>query len=156
MKDVERPDLDHGKDIRILSLEFLNQNIALYENQDKVKFKIIWESQVSDEYINMYIPLKYADSTPVGLAESKSFRNKGIGTVNETIFEFDISNLADGKYYFLIDFFVKNQFGAHRSYDHPNESIYFEVARNRNARIEWQRKYWGSIYLNQIEIMREG
>lgn len=155
LKDVERPDLDHGKDIRILSLEFLNQNVALYENQDKVKFRIIWESRVADEYINMYIPLKYADSTPVGLAKSRPFRNKGVGTVNETIFEFDISNLADGKYYFLIDFFAINLFGAHRSYDHPNKNIYFEVARNKNAAIEWQRKYWGSIYLNTIEIMQE-
>lgn len=155
LDEVKRPSLDHGKDIRISSFEFLGCTVPIYEDVNAIRFKISWFSNIDEKFLNLYIPVKYADSTPVGMAQSKSFKNGGSNTKNEAIFEFDISNLVDGKYYFVLEFYRVNSFGAGRSYDHPSQNIYFEIVRNRKSEIKWERKYWGSIYLNQIETLGE-
>lgn len=150
-----RPDLDHGNAIHIKSFEFLGVSRALFENTDIIRFRITWHSNVNDRELRMYLPLKYADSTPVGRATSVTFRNGGYNSENEEIFEFDISNLVEGKYYFLIDFFSMNQFGACLSYDHPNRNIYFEIERNDKVDIKWERFFWGSVMLNTIQVSEE-
>lgn len=155
LEDCSRPDLDHGNSIRIKSFEFLGASKAMYENTDIIRFKISWHSNTEDKELRMYLPLKYADSTPVGRATSVTFKNKGIDTENECVFEFDVSNLVDGKYYFLIDFFSMNRFGAHFSYDHPDRNIFFEIIRNDKTDIEWKRFYWGSVRLNTIQVCDE-
>lgn len=154
LDEVARPDLDHGKDIHIKSFEYLNGDDGVFKNEDFIKFRITWNSQISEEKMRMYIPLKYADSTPVGMAQSVEFKNKGLNTENEAIFSFNISNLADGKYYFPIDFNNVNKYGAHRSYDHPNKNIYFEIVRIKQSTIEWQRRFWGSVRLNEITVQQ--
>lgn len=153
LKDVERPSLEHGSLLRIESFEFMGVNEPSFINSDKIYFKLKWFSRINEKKLKMYMPLRYADSTPVGLAQSVEFSNNGMDTENECIFEFDISNIADGKYYFYLDFFVSNEFGAHRSYDHPNQNIYFSISRNAKSGIEWQRKYWGSVKLNQLQVV---
>lgn len=152
LDDVSRPSLDHGKDIHIKSFEYLNGINGVFRDEDVIKFRITWESKIDEAKMRMYIPLKYADSTPVGMAQSVEFENRGENSMNEAIFCFNISNLADGKYYFLLDFNNVNKYGTHRSYDHPNQNIYFEIVRNRKSEIEWKRRYWGSVKLNEIII----
>lgn len=152
LDDISRPDLDHGKEIHIISFEYLNGTNGIFKDEQTIKFRIKWDSYIDERKMRMYIPLKYADSTPVGMAQSIEFENKGNNSRNEAIFSFNISNLADGKYYFLLDFNNVNKYGAHKSYDHPNQNIYFEIIRSQKSEITWQRRYWGSVKLNEIMV----
>jgi len=155
LEKENRPTLDHGVGIRIKSLEFVDKEEAIYTNENSISFRLRWKSFIEQSQLNLYIPVRYADSTPVGMAQSVAFRNKGVDSDNEEIFDFDITNLADGKYYFQLDFYIMNSYGTHYSFDHPDKNIYFEIARNAERKIEWHRKYWGSVMLNKI-IVREG
>ena len=153
LSSAGRPSLDHGRDVHINSFEFLNGTEGVFEDEDIMQFRIRWDSAINEDHMNMYFPVKYADSTAVGLAESVTFANGGAYSHNEAEFEFDISNLAEGKYYFVVNFYNVNEYGTHRSYDHPNQNIYFEVVRNKADGIAWSRRYWGSVRLNKIRCI---
>ncbi len=152
LNEVERPDSDHGRAVHIKSFEYINGDNGTFKDENIIKFRIEWDSYISNDLISMYIPLKYADSTPVGMAQSVPFKNGGFDSSNRMEFNFDVSNLVDGKYYFILDFNTVNEYGAHISYDHPNQNIYFEIVRSKENRIEWQRRYWGSVRLNDIYV----
>lgn len=156
LENAARPSLDHGKDIQLTLFEFINNDeTAVFTNKDVIQFKMEWLSRIDEKTLNLFLQLEYADTTPVGMAQSVPFCNGGIDTRNEAVFEFDISNLADGKYSFYVDIYVINSFGAYRSFDHPAQNIYFEIIRNKESGIVWQRKYWGSVRLNQIQVVEE-
>lgn len=156
LENVARACWEYGKDIRIISLELINnEETAVFTNADVIRFRLRWVSHIAKRTLNLYLPLKYADTTPVGLAQSVPFRNGGINTKNEAVFEFDISNLADGKYFFYLDIYEMNSFGAHRSFDHPVQNIFFEIIRNKESNIKWFREGWGSVKLNQIQVIEE-
>lgn len=143
----------HDQKVAIQSFEFLNGNGGMFENEDKMQFRMEWDSFVSDEEMNMMLTLKYADATPVGLAQAFHFPNKGANTSNSAKFEMDISNLAEGKYYLNLNFHGMNTYGARETYDEPTRNIYFEIVRNRESGILWNRRAWGSVRLNEIKVL---
>ncbi len=151
LESTKRPSLDHGNGIHIHSFEIIDRKEAVFVNDPIIRFKLKWFSLREEEVMYMCIPVKYADGTPVGLAQSCAFRNSGENTENEGIFELDLSNLADGKYYFHIDMYSVNQFGTHNSWDNTSgQKIYIEIKNDLKDKIEWHRNSWGSVMLSEI------
>lgn len=148
--DVHRQYGEHGHEIHVNKFEFLDKQTAVYNDGEHIRFKISWVAKANIENLQIYMPIRYADATPVGLAKSEPFGNAIKGEEQEFSFDLDVSNLVEGKYYFYFDIFTMNQMGKRVSYDHPEVNIAFEIVEVNHVDIQWYRQYWGSIRLNQI------
>ena len=151
LNNVERSSLQPGKKIRMLTFEFLDKKIPVYDSKEKIRFKVRWIAGEDIKDLRMYFVVRYTDASIVGMTQSYPFDDGIKGEVRETIFEFDISNLADGLYYFRPDIFSMNQSNNHQSYDHPLINIYFKIASEEQNGMYWQRQYFGNVKLNMLE-----
>lgn len=151
---AERPSLDHGKKVHLEYFEFVGKEKAQFLREEKVRCRIRWNATADIENLNLYLAIKYVDSTVVGLMQSDPFANAIAGKTGEYEFEMDFSNLAPGIYSFMVNIMNKNSYGTVCSYDRPNQDIYFEILPvEKEASMEWNRKYMGSVRLNQIRCI---
>lgn len=150
-EDTERPSLDHGRKLFIHSFEFVGKENAFFKRGEKLRFAIDYSATDDIQDLRTFFAIKYADSTVVGMTESdKPFASIQKGERRRDVLEVDISNLVEGTYYFMIDIFSSNIFGAHTSYDHPMQNIHFQIVGDDENKIIWERKYWGSVRLNPV------
>lgn len=151
---VDRPSPEHGNRFFVNSLEFLGKSTAIYKNTEKIHFKIDWNALADLEDLKFYFAIMYTDDTAIGMAQSKTFASVKRGQHGTTYVDFDISNLVEGKYYFWVDVFSMNEFSVHESYDHPIKKVFFEVVKDEKTEsINWVRRAWGSVRLNELEIV---
>ncbi len=155
LRETVRSSMQPGNRVKMLSFEFLDKEIPIYNYDEKVRFKVVWQANEDIDDLRLYFVVRFLDSTIAGMTESKPFANARTGNVCESIFEFDISNLADGIYYFRPDIFSMNDKHNHTSYDHPMINIVFQVAANEERGLYWQRQYFGNVRLNGLESVKE-
>ena len=149
--DTKRPSRDHGSKMKVTYFEFLNKNTPVYYNTEEVRFKIKWTSEEFIKDLRLYFAITYRDETPVGLMQSEPFGDGIPGQEQEKEFVMKIDNLIEGKYFFYIDVYIMDHLQSHYSYDHPMEKIFFEVIEDKETKnIDWDRKWWGSVRLNDI------
>lgn len=149
---VKRPSSDHGRKVFVHNFEFCNKKVPVYKTSEKITFKIEWTAYENIPNIQLYFAINYADSTVVGMTQSELFADAVKGIRRIDCFEFDASNLVEGRYYFDVDIFSMNEYGAGMSYDHPLKSVFFEIEHDKDLRtLNWTRKYWGSVRLNEIK-----
>jgi len=151
--DTRRPNMDFGQKVFVESFTFLGKDASVYSPKEKMRFAIRWRAHRSMENIRIRLEILFADSTPAGMTESKAFKNAVAGEVYDSEFEFDISNIAAGRYYFKIDVFTMNEFGTHSSIDHPLRYVYFDIEEDNRDSLIWQHSYWGHIKLNRLECV---
>lgn len=155
LRNSERSSHQPGTKVRLQSIEFVGKEGVSYSSDEKVKMKLKWIGYENLGEINFYFILRYLDGTVVGMAESESIGRSIIGEEGEAVVEFDISNLADGLYYFIPDIYTINDQYQHQSYDHPLEKIYFKIlSPNGRKGIYWQKQYFGSVSLNKMTLVR--
>lgn len=151
--NIKRPSLDHGKKLFIHSFEFCDKKVPVYKTNEKMKFKIDWTANEDITNIQLYFAINYADSTVAGMTMSEIICNAEKGKRRVDYLEFDISNLVEGRYYFDVDMFSMNEYGAGMSWDHPCKAVFFEVEHAKDLRtLNWQRNYWGSVRLNEMKV----
>ena len=154
LEDTKRPLADHGSKIRVTYFEFLNKKSAVFMNTEEILFKMRWKSTEAIKDLRLYFAIDYKDETPVGLMQSEPFGDGVPGEEQERTFKLNINNLVEGIYYFYIDVFEMNSFSKIYSHDHPMQKIFFEVVKSENTKsLNWSRKDWGSIRLNEIECV---
>lgn len=152
--DVKRPSIEHGTHFFVNSLEFLDKQSAIFKNTEKIHFKIEWTALSNLEELKLYFAIMYMDDTCIGMAQSKTFASVKKGDKGTTYVDFDISNIVEGTYYFYVDVFSMNEFSVHESYDHPLKKVFFEVIKDEKTEsINWIRRAWGSVRLNELEIV---
>lgn len=155
LRNSERSSHQPGTKVRLQSIEFVGKEGVSYSSDEKVKMRLKWIGYENLGEINFYFILRYLDGTVVGMAESESIGKSIIGEEGEAVVEFDISNLADGLYYFIPDIYTINDQYQHQSYDHPLEKIYFKIlSPNGRKGIYWQKQYFGSVSLNKMTLVR--
>ena len=152
-REARRPDIDFGKKIFIESFTFLGKDTSIYMPTEKMRFAVRWRANESLADMRIRLEILYADSTPAGMTESKAFKNAVVGEVYDSEFEFDISNIAPGRYYFKVDAFTMNEFGTHSSVDHPLQFVYFDIEEDNKDSLIWQHSYWGHVRLNGLECV---
>lgn len=153
--NTKRTTLDLGKMLFVKSFKYLDKESPRYFCGEPIKFKILWQTKVDVKNLRVYLPIKYADSSPVGLAESVTIGDTAMGEEVEVFFQFDTSNLAEGIYYFYVSLYTINEFGTHRSFDQPLQKIFFEIIEDTSIKshLKWQRNFWGSVKFNDIKTL---
>jgi len=155
LRDVKRPSLDHGRILHINSLEFINKSVPSYRNDETVKFKVNFTANADIDDLRMYYAVKDEEGTVVGTIQSDIIGNPRKGETLECVLEMDISCFVEGKYSFEPDMYTSMGAGAHTSFDHPVEPIYFEVGESvESDTILWQKRYFGSIRLKQLKVKK--
>ena len=152
--DTKRPSTDHGNNVFVTDFEFIEKDIPIYKTNEVVKFKFHYTAKEDVQNLRAYFIVLYEDDTVVGTTQSKVFGDIKGGEVAESTLSFDISNIVAGRYHFEFDVFVMNEYGTHISYDHPSQKIYFEVVDDESVEsIRWQRNYFGSVRLNELQVI---
>lgn len=155
LANAVRPSTYHGSLFKIEEFIFVGKQEAVYFSNELLVYQFAWKSY--DDFDELYIRLEirdWDDGQPVGMAQSESFGGAKKGQVGITSFSFDISNLVEGRYFFEIDVYARNEFGAFSSYDHPDQQIVFQVMQEAELEtINWQKKCWGKIRLNKMRFL---
>lgn len=148
-----RPTLDHGNIVRLTEFEFLDKQIPIFSNTEKIRMRIKWISNMNISDLRFRIRLDNSDTSPVGLAESEIIGQAIKNETGECIIEWDISNIVGGNYFFVIDLYVTNKYGTRVSYDHPLAKIGIQIedfVGGSEKNTMWERKSWNSVRLNTI------
>jgi len=150
-----RPSSFHGSLFKVLEFEFLGKKEAIYFSNELLIYRIVWEAYADLNDLQIYFSIKDMDDGQVaGMTQSETFGNMKVGEKGTILFSFDISNLIEGRYFFEIDVFKQNEFGAYESYDHPSQPIVFQVMQEAELKtINWQKKNWGKIRLNTMKVL---
>lgn len=151
-KDTPRPYEQHGKKIFITDFRFLNKDSAVYEKSEKMLFSIGFDTHEDINDLKMcFVVNKSGDK--IGMTQTfDSFANVKNGNHYDFTFEYDLSNLAPGRYYFRPDLFSEDGTGRHLSYDHPVCDIFFEVVDTNEKGLRWQSMYYGNVSLNPLTV----
>ena len=154
--ETKRPSLDHGRTIHLNSLEFVDKKVPTYKNSERVVFKINYTAKTDVDDLRVYYAVKDEEEKVVGTIQSEIMGSIKAGETKETILSMDVSNFVEGRYSFEPDLYNSLGVGAHTSYDHPSEPIYFEIGESAEPdTIYWQKRYFGSIRLNTLEVVNE-
>lgn len=154
LEKVQRPSLDHGRNVELLSFEFLNCESAKFEEGGMVEATIKWRGKAKIDDIRLYAAIKTADDSNVGIAMSDILGNVVKDEVGESRLKFDFSFLAPGRYYFYANIITANSFSTLTSHDRPNQKIFFEIEQNKNeSHFEWLKQSMGSVFFPKIEVV---
>ena len=153
LKDTKRPTYDHGRTLHINSLRFLDKSVPSYKNDETVRFEVNISANADIDDIRMYYAVKNEEDVAIATIQSDILGSLKQGESASYILDMDISCFVEGKYSFEPDLYISIGAGAHTSYDHPMEPIYFEVGESSEPdTIFWQKKYFGSIRLNRLKV----
>lgn len=152
LSERERPG-SQTNDVKMMHFAYCDKASAVYHNTEKMKFNIDWISNNNLTGVMFKLIIRHISDIPVGVTYSDSFDVKKDTKHSHTL-EFDLSNLAEGKYFASISIFQKDGFGRDLLLDHITRAISF-VVENDDAEdnIIWQHRYWGSVKFNKLKIV---
>ena len=152
LTEADRPSEFHGTKLHMTEFSFLDKENAIFEPNEKLRFRIGFDAREDLEGLKLYYTVKSVDGYTVGMTQTeRPFCDAKKGDHYECEFAYDASNLAPGVYYFIPDIFSDDGTGRHLSYDHPVCNITFEMVDPDNSKMRWQSNYYGHIRLNAIE-----
>lgn len=152
LSQCKRPSLDHGRRFFMESLEYTRKNEAVFTSEEKVVFQIKYNSEDYLTGLQLLVTVKAQNGVTIGMSQSEPF--DVLKGKHEIEFQFDISNMVAGKYYYSIDVVQINEFGAHVSYEFPLENFSFVIEEaGKQDGIMWNPRFWGNVKLNSISVI---
>ena len=154
LKDSKRPSLDHGRLLRVNSLEFVDKKVPSYRNDENIVFKVNFTSNTDIDDLRIYYTVLDEEGKIVGTLQSEVICSPRKNETKTCTMSMDVSNFVEGCYSFYLDMYSSSGVGAHTSYDHPLDAIYFEIGESAEQdTVFWQKRYFGSIRLNQLKCL---
>ncbi len=152
----ERPE-NTTKQAFIQNFEFLENNSCVYKRGAKIKFRVNWISKDKIDDVRYRMIIRYIDDTPVGLVQSKVLGSYDNNQMQISTFEFDTSMLADGKYFFSIALYQRDEIGNNLILDHITRACSFEIISEMNddKKINWEHRWWGSVVFPSLKSIQE-
>lgn len=151
LSNTRRPSPSHGVQLRVTSFEFLDDTDCVFDCDKPLRFRICYKVNNDIEDLRVRFEFHASDCNPSAMAESDIIGDVKAGKEYSTEFTLNISCIAEGLYYFRMDFYNLDSNGGHISYDHPEQDIYMTVDNNRPNKIAWQSRYWGHTRLENIK-----
>ena len=144
--------LEKQRDADLISSEILNKDSCVFENGEKIVFRLNWRQNKSLGDVFARIEIRYRDDSPVGASLCKEKLNKTDKKNHSNVLSFDISSLAAGEYKAMIVLYELNSFGVKNDLDAawPAFSFTKEVSDDN---IVWNGRYWGYNRFPDIEVL---
>ena len=144
--------LEKQRDADLISSEILNKDSCVFENGEKIVFRLNWQQNKSLGDVFARIEIRYRDDSPVGASLCKEKLNKTDEKNHSNVLSFDISSLAAGEYKAMIVLYELNSFGVKNDLDAawPAFSFTKEVSDDN---IVWNGRYWGYNRFPDIEVL---
>ena len=144
--------LEKQRDADLISSEILNKDSCVFENGEKIVFRLNWRQNKSLGDVFARIEIRYRDDSPVGASLCKEKLNKTDEKNHSNVLSFDISSLVAGEYKAMIVLYELNAFGVKNDLDAawPAFSFTKEVSDDN---IVWNGRYWGYNRFPDIEVL---
>ena len=153
LNNIERPNNSTNKaHMELIEFPGLNENSIT--RGDQLSLRVIWHANEPLNDVRLRIIIRYSDDSPVGLTQSNIICNADINQVYNNIFTIDTSLLSEGKYFFSVALFQKDQFGNSIILDHLTRacSINIHNSNNEDKNLIWEHKWWGSVRFPDLVI----
>lgn len=154
LADFKRGAYDMGRIGRLKRISLGDKQIARYLTDEKMDLTVDWELDNDVDSVVIDITLKYADGTAVGFTDARGMLKDYKKGSYSTRMSYDISNLAEGTYIAYIHLSTINDCNELRDLD-EGPAVFFEVVNDNDDKTNWQRQYWGSVRLPELEIVKE-
>lgn len=147
-----RPSSMHGAKLYVDSLELCGKNIARYSTSELLRFRLTYTAKETLKNLKLYFHLHAASGEVIGTTQAYTpFAELAeAGKRYSVEMEMDISNLAEGSYWFYPDIFSSDEHGNHLSYDRPSREVRFEIVDESYHGIVWTTNYFGYIHLGEL------
>ena len=144
--------LEKQRDADLISSEILNKDSCVFENGEKIVFRLSWRQNRSLGDVFARIEIRYRDDSPVGASLCREKLNKTDEKNHSNVLSFDVSSLAAGEYKAMIVLYELNAFGVKNDLDAawPAFSFTKEVTDDN---IVWNGRYWGYNRFPEIEVL---
>lgn len=141
---------DFGKYARLLYLKILNKQYSTFEGSEKMLMEIKAVSNKKMSRACFIFTILDSSGNRIGATSTSTF----VANENETIdkrFEFDLSNIAYGRYFIYVAFADIGDDKSIIEYDDPAVKVFFEIVDSRKTGFKWDRKYYGNVYFPQAK-----
>ena len=154
LKERKRPNVITG-DVLMNSIEFLGKEQNSFIQSEPIKIRLKWKANKDLNDVRFRAILRYGDDSAVGLVQSPTICDCKIGLDYQTDFEFDTGLIAQGKYFFSIAMYQRDDVGNSVILDHVTRAISFDILSNMESDklITWEHQYWGSIDFPELKII---
>ena len=138
-------------------INFIGKQDCVITRGEKLKIGLKWQAKEPLKCVKFRMIVRYRDDTAVGLVQSGDIGNYEAGQACETVFSFDTSMLADGKYFFSIALFQSDDVGNSVILDHVTRACSLEVISPTDDKklLNWEHRWWGSVRFPDLEIVSQ-
>lgn len=135
--------------------QFENKTECIYLRGELLRFKLRWYAKEKLDDVRYRMIVRFSDDTPVGLVQSPILGSYREGDLQEAVFEFDTSMLADGKYFLSIALYQNDEVGNSIILDHVTRACSFEIisSLDDSKKLNWEHRWWGSIAFPNLKIL---
>lgn len=157
LSGISRSEEHAGRAAFMKELEVLNRQSSVFDINEKLRFRLRYETEQSA--LKMYIRaiIHYADGTPVTMVTTPEAFESQAGKDESVTFEMDLNGIVPGKYTLSIILYEVNQFGTFRNCDGVKDAYCFEIQSSEEYahKMEWSHRYWGHVALGELKIISE-
>ncbi len=152
--DRERPENSTNR-VKMESIHFIGREESVATRGEKLNFKLCWQAKYAVKDVRLRMIVRYRDDAPVGLVQSDVICSAQEGQRVETMFSFDTSTLADGKYFFSIALFQSDDVGNSVILDHVSRACAIEIISPMQGEqlLNWEHRWWGSVRFPDLRIL---
>ena len=125
----------------------------VFDHNEKMRILLRWINEKDVTDLCLRIEIVTLDSRPIGTAFLYDFYNGCANDRGEACVLVDLSSVAPGRYSMYYNFFQRGKQGSHSSVD-TVPGLSFEVLPYGD--IVWNRKWWGSIVLPELQLQALG
>jgi len=145
LSNMLRPHSQHGIDLKISSLEFLNKNNAIFSDNEIMCFAIEFDCFKKANELKLCSTITNSGGTNVCTIISSNTISCIPNTHYRLICKMDLSKLSADSYTMHPDLFYSNDEGNHFSADHIFEDIVFKIESVRPTGLTWNNIDFSNI-----------
>lgn len=137
------------------SFEMLDREDCVVTKGEPMRIALDWEAKSDIHDVKYRMIVRFQDDSPVGLVQSPVIGSFREGDTAKTVFEFDTSVLAEGKYFFSIALFQSDEVGNSIILDHVTRAVSIEVVPSADEKhlLNWEHRWWGSVSFPALKII---
>ena len=141
---------EFGKYAKLLYLKILNKQYSTFEGSEKMLMNIKAVSYKKMSRACFIFTILDSSGNRVGATSTSTFAVNENETI-EKKFEFDLSNIAYGRYFIYVAFADIGDDKSIIEYDDPAVKVFFEIVDSRKTGFKWDKKYYGNVYFPQAK-----